>query len=982
MTCRKNVDSLLFDFDFVIFNLTMSPNTESQQPNPDVFKEAGTKVETILERAEVRNVREQKLLEVTHDYIDRYQEVLYEHRADGTLKRDETGSPIEKNSRAVKETLLRSGDKDSAEYNPYTAFICAQILRERHQVSLEAKQSAHGRDLEQAIRTFQETKEESKVLFGHGKGRTKTPEPSDPRHPDLASIETAQKVYANNNERWRNGKSSLQKIEQVQKVGGYQIPDRQARAEIRTMIEYYNGKHTELNSEIVNLMSEAVQPNDPRYASHQAEIQKATAEQDEIRDFLTAANQPDIYRKYKAREWVTGAEKVDPTTGKMVLDTEHLDNLANIQQAAAEFVSRRQARVLGEQQNAWQVLSDDKISGLSDLEEIARTEEQYGKFERIWVKEMGGDTEEIRNRIEWWGGLKAAERTVKRELSTEMASLGALGEITSALLAAQTPEEIRATKDKMEVFSLVARKLGEMGLTEEQVRAALGIRLPEATVPTPVAPEVAPIVEIFKVEAGAASIASPEHPAKNEDSYFLNENLGIAGLFDGMGGHAAGEAASQIAKDTIFESLKKIPAAAGPQEIQNFLIQALIEANSKIIDEAKKDPKKKEMGTSASVAKIWTGPNGERKLIFANTADSRVYLHRKDGSIIQITQDNFPIPASSEEIDQATNLSKLSHDQHESFLNRNIVFGPLGSAAILTESVIHKGIIDLEEGDEVFLTSDGIHDNLTRERIREVFERNKGKPASELAKLLAEDAIAFSQMSTLARTEIYKGFPVDPETQRKIDEANKKIQDAFEFVSVKLSSAFTGNEADYAAAERAKDFLENLGLWGNPNINLAKLTEIIEQKMASDPKGIAEAEIRAGFREIFPAFERAKVDDITAVVLRPTVERITPPTAAPTAAGIEAGAVYVPPEAFTEITRLLAEAVRRASPKESFDEQQKRLIAELQNGGGWYNFLTDQLGETEAQIFGRRAMSVGASMKWSGFLGWFFAEILNLFTQH
>lgn len=953
---------MLFEFDFVIFNLlTMSPNTESQQPNPDVFKEAGKNVATVLERAEVRNVREQKLLEATHDYIDRYQEVLYEHHADGRVKHDENNQPLEKSTRAVKETLLRAGDKDSAEYNPYTAFICAQIIRERHQISLEAKQSAHGRDLEQAIRTFQDTKEESEILFGRGKGRLKSPQPPDARHPDLASIETAKKVYANNNERWRGGKSSLQTIERAQKVSGYQIPDRQARAEIRSTIEYYNGKHIELNSEIVNLMSEVVSQNDPRYASHQTEIQRVTAERDEIRDFLVAANQPDIYRKYKVREWITGAEKVDPTTGKTVLDTEHLENLANIQQAAAEFISRRQARILGEQQAAWQVLSDDRISGLSDLEEIARTEQQYAKFERIWVKEMGGGTEEIRNRIEWWGGLKAAERTVERELSAEMANLGVFGEVVDALLTAQTSEQVKAAKDKMEVLNLAITRLQEIGLTEEQVRAALGIKIPEAATLTPTAPEAAPIIETFKVEAGAASIASPEHPANNEDAYFLDESLGIAGLFDGMGGHAAGEVAAQIAKDSIFEALKKIPTTANPQEIQNFLIQALIEANSKIIVEAKKDPKKKDMGTSASVTKIWTGPNGERKLIFANTADSRIYLRRKDGTIIQVSQDNFPIPAPAEEIDQATELGKLSRDQHESFLNRNIVFGALGSAAILTESVIHKGIIDLEEGDEVFLTSDGIHDNLTRERIRKVFERNKGKSASEIAKFLIEEAETFSRMSVL-------------------DEA-KKIDDAFEFVSVKLSSAFTGNEADYAAAERAKDFLENLGLWGNPNVNLQRLTEIIEERMALNAKDTAEAEIRAGFHEIFPSFERAKIDDITAVVLRPTTERIAAAPAVPAAAGVEAGALYIPPEAFTEITRLLAEAVRRASPKETYDEQQRRLISELQDGGQWYNLLAAQLGETEAKTFGRSATTYGASMKWSGFLSWFFAEILNFFTQ-
>ncbi|MBM4401783.1 MAG: hypothetical protein FJ044_00875 [Candidatus Cloacimonetes bacterium] len=495
----------------------MPPSNEAQQPNPDVFQEAGAHVETVLERAEVRNVREQKLLEVTRNYIERYQEVLYEHKPDGSIKRDENNQPLEKNSRTIKETLLQTGDRDSPEYDAYTALICSQILMERHQASLEAKQDAHGRDLEDAIRTFQKTKEESEILFG--RGRVKAPEPADPRHPDLTSIETAQKAFTNNNERWRGGKTPLQTIEHAQELKGYQFPDRQSRAEIRRMVEYYHGYYYNLETEINNLRSEIVPQDDPRYASHQAEIQSLITEQNEIRNFLHATTDTDdIYRSYKVKEWVTGPEKLDPSTGKMVLDTEHLENLAKIQQAAAEFVSRRQAGILGEQQVAWRVLSDDEVSGLSDLEEMARIEQQYGKFEKIWVKEMGGDVEEIRNRVEWWGGLKAVEARVERELRTEMANLGVFGEVVDALLTAQTPEQVKAVKDKMEVFNLMAKELQELGLTEEQVRAALGIKLPEAAPPAEVAAGVAPTAVIeapeaaLEVEEGATYIPAEVLP--------------------------------------------------------------------------------------------------------------------------------------------------------------------------------------------------------------------------------------------------------------------------------------------------------------------------------------------------------------------------------------------------------------------------------------------------------------------------------------
>ena len=43
------------------------------------------------------------------------------------------------------------------------------------------------------------------------------------------------------------------------------------------------------------------------------------------------------------------------------------------------------------------------------------------------------------------------------------------------------------------------------------------------------------------------SIACERHPLRNEDSYFIEENSGLAAVFDGVGGSAAGEVASQTA---------------------------------------------------------------------------------------------------------------------------------------------------------------------------------------------------------------------------------------------------------------------------------------------------------------------------------------------------------------------------------------------------------------------------------------------------
>src|SRR6266566_4099387 len=53
------------------------------------------------------------------------------------------------------------------------------------------------------------------------------------------------------------------------------------------------------------------------------------------------------------------------------------------------------------------------------------------------------------------------------------------------------------------------------------------------------------------------SIACERHSLRNEDSYFIEENSGLAAVFDGVGGSAAGEVASQTAKRATLHGWKQ-----------------------------------------------------------------------------------------------------------------------------------------------------------------------------------------------------------------------------------------------------------------------------------------------------------------------------------------------------------------------------------------------------------------------------------------
>src|SRR5262245_39667698 len=123
----------------------------------------------------------------------------------------------------------------------------------------------------------------------------------------------------------------------------------------------------------------------------------------------------------------------------------------------------------------------------------------------------------------------------------------------------------------------------------------------------------------------------------NEDNYAVNAPQGgDRGLYivaDGMGGHAAGEVASEMAVQSLeleLSSLRDLADTAAEQRVMT----ALQKANRDIHDRTITEVDKQGMGTTASVLLI----SGGRYLI-GQVGDSRVYVLR-DGTLRQITKDH------------------------------------------------------------------------------------------------------------------------------------------------------------------------------------------------------------------------------------------------------------------------------------------------------------------------------------------------------
>src|SRR5512138_2722524 len=130
----------------------------------------------------------------------------------------------------------------------------------------------------------------------------------------------------------------------------------------------------------------------------------------------------------------------------------------------------------------------------------------------------------------------------------------------------------------------------------------------------------------------------------NEDSFLIDRNLNLFVVCDGMGGHAAGEIASNLAIHEVREAVKqnhdvverftaKDPNAR-PDEILTILEHSIRSACSVIYRRAQSEPEKRGMGTTCTVLLI----AGERGFM-AHVGDSRIYLLRQN-KVHQITDDH------------------------------------------------------------------------------------------------------------------------------------------------------------------------------------------------------------------------------------------------------------------------------------------------------------------------------------------------------
>ncbi len=208
--------------------------------------------------------------------------------------------------------------------------------------------------------------------------------------------------------------------------------------------------------------------------------------------------------------------------------------------------------------------------------------------------------------------------------------------------------------------------------------------------------------------------------ANNEDSFAIDDELGLLIVADGMGGHNSGEIASDIATKTIRDFARqllggdksKVPEGGNPalspagRQLEYFVKSA----NTMIYEKGRAFPKDAGMGTTVVAALV-----EPKALTVAHVGDSRLYLFRR-GELTLLTEDHSLVG------DQVRRGLITPEEASRSTL-QNILTRALGAEQDVQVDVADHPLV---KGDVVLLASDGLTKMLTDAEIAQTIAEEGG----------------------------------------------------------------------------------------------------------------------------------------------------------------------------------------------------------------------------------------------------------------
>lgn len=168
---------------------------------------------------------------------------------------------------------------------------------------------------------------------------------------------------------------------------------------------------------------------------------------------------------------------------------------------------------------------------------------------------------------------------------------------------------------------------------------------------------------------------------------------------DGMGGHRAGDLASHFTVERFIKAVEESDA----ENMISIIDEAVVTANSALMDKAKESEDYEGMGTTLVVATIV-----DHSLFVANIGDSRLYLISED--IHQITRDHSLV-------EEMVKLGELDKESARTHAKKNIITRAVGANRNVIADFFE---IEFSKGDRILMCSDGLTNMVEDNAIKEI----------------------------------------------------------------------------------------------------------------------------------------------------------------------------------------------------------------------------------------------------------------------
>jgi PPM family protein phosphatase len=201
----------------------------------------------------------------------------------------------------------------------------------------------------------------------------------------------------------------------------------------------------------------------------------------------------------------------------------------------------------------------------------------------------------------------------------------------------------------------------------------------------------------------------------NEDSFLVNEDLGLYIVCDGMGGHAGGETASRIAVETIETALLAARqrednpfahhAAIEESPLAEALRQSIEAACAEVFQKSREVEALQGMGTTCIALLV-----KDAQAIIGHVGDSRAYLVR-GSQAYQLTDDHSLV-------NEQVRAGLLTPDEARHSKLKNVITRSVGFEE---EVVVDLLGLATQAGDKLMLCSDGLSNMVGIDEIRNAF---------------------------------------------------------------------------------------------------------------------------------------------------------------------------------------------------------------------------------------------------------------------